>query len=122
MPACSLEAVRIRMTIVQDCIVSDRPAHELGGTANVADGTRTIRIGLLGLGRVGSAVARHAGVAGPWRIDVTCALVRDRQLPREAAGVAVTSDPEVVFASRPAVVVEALGGLEPARTLVLEAL
>ena len=110
------------MTIVQDCIVSDRPARELDGTAAVADRTRTIRIGLLGLGRVGSAVARHAGVAGAWRIDVTSALVRDRQRPREAGGVAVTSDPEVVFASRPAVVVEALGGLEPARTLVLEAL
>ena len=34
----------------------------------------------------------------------------------------VTTDAESVFATRPAVVVEVLGGIEPARTLVLEAL
>ena len=38
------------------------------------------------------------------------------------SGIPVTADPEAVFATRPSVVVEALGGLEPARTLVLEAI
>ncbi len=37
-------------------------------------------------------------------------------------GVRATTDADAVFATRPTVIVEALGGLEPARTLVLDAL
>src|SRR5262245_44415485 len=84
--------------------------------------TRPIRIGLLGLGRVGSAVARRADAIGSWQLHVTAALVRDPHRRRDVDGIFVTTDPGAVFASGPSVVVEALGGLEPARTLVLEAL
>jgi homoserine dehydrogenase len=105
------------MTIVQDCVSLDSPIH----TGQLAP-SRTIRIGLLGLGHVGSAVARRAGTIGAWRLDVTTALVRNPQRQRNAGRVTVTTDPQTVFASEPTVVVEALGGLEPARTLVLEAL
>jgi homoserine dehydrogenase len=96
------------------------------GRASSAPGTLTsIRIGLLGLGQVGSAVARLA--AAPARLgraeaEITAALVRDPLRPRETFGIRVTADAEAVFATRPSVIVEALGGLEPARTLVLEAI
>ncbi len=109
------------MTIAHDCISVDTLNDARSNTPALGS-TRTIRIGLLGLGHVGSAIARHAGVVGSWRLQVTTALVRDPHRRRDGGGVAVTADPEAVFASRPTVVVEALGGLEPARTLVLDAL
>jgi homoserine dehydrogenase len=96
------------------------------GRASSTPGTLTsIRIGLLGLGQVGSAVARL--VAAPPRgrrveAEITAALVRDPLRPRETSGIRVTAEAEAVFATRPSVIVEALGGLEPARTLVLEAI
>ena len=84
-----------------------------------------IRIGLLGLGQVGSAVARLAA-ARPCStraaLEITTALVRDPLRPRAMSGITVTADPEALFATRPSIVVEALGGLEPARTLALEAI
>jgi homoserine dehydrogenase len=93
---------------------------------------RTIRVGLLGCGTVGAAVVRtlhehapdierRAGV----RVVVTRAAVRDvgrdRGIPLAAEafttdGVAMVDDPEVD------VVVELLGGIEPARSLILKAL
>ena len=42
--------------------------------------------------------------------------------PRATLGVTETFDPDTVFDTQPTVIVEALGGLEPARTLVLEAI
>jgi homoserine dehydrogenase len=86
---------------------------------------RTIRIGLLGLGQVGSALARLILArprTGDARIEITTGLVRDPARPRVTRGVAHTCDPEAVFGTQPTVIVEALGGLEPARTLVLEAI
>lgn len=104
-------------------IAQDSPSVDTSNAREVAVTTaHTIRIGLLGLGHVGSAVARHAGLAGGWRLQVTTALVRDLDRPRSARGVATTVDPQHVFASNPTVIVDALGGLEPARTLVLDAL
>ena len=93
---------------------------------------RTIRVGLLGCGTVGAAVvrtlheraddiARRAGV----RVEVTRVAVRDLSrdrgvpLPAEAFTtdpVAVVDDPGVD------VIVELLGGIEPARSLILKAL
>ena len=93
---------------------------------------RVVRIGMLGCGTVGSAVARtldehaddiarRAGV----RLAVTRVAVRDLDrerdvpLPREAFttdGVSIVDDPAVD------VVLELLGGLEPARVLALRAL
>jgi homoserine dehydrogenase len=84
-----------------------------------------IRVGLLVFGQVGSAVARLSAARPRSRhadIEIAAALVRDPLRPRARQGITVTTDPEEVFATRPSVIVEALGGLEPARTLVLEAI
>jgi homoserine dehydrogenase len=85
---------------------------------------RTIRIGLLGLGQVGQAVARlaadraaiaHAGI----RFRVEQALVRDvarlRQCPTPAR---ITASPSVFLRGSYDVVIEALDAADPARTLV----
>src|SRR5262245_47387937 len=88
---------------------------------------REIRVALLGLGKVGGAIAalavRAAGTL-PASFDVASALVRDQEKPRavDAATLPLTTDPRTALASKPDVVVEVLGGIEPARTLVLEAL
>jgi homoserine dehydrogenase len=93
---------------------------------------RVIRVGMLGCGTVGSAVARtldehaddiarRAGV----RLEIARVAVRDLNrernvpLPRDVFttdGVSIVDDPEID------VVLELLGGLEPARQLVLRAL
>lgn len=85
---------------------------------------RTIRIGLLGLGHVGQAVARlaadraataHVGL----RFHVEQALVRDvtkdRHCPKPAR---LTSDAAAFLRGHYDVVIEALDAIEPARTLV----
>ena len=89
-----------------------------------AGAIKTIRIGILGLGQVGQAVARlaadraataHAGL----RFQVDQALVRDvdkaRLCPKPRR---ITSDPAVFLRGNYDVVIEALGPVEPARTLV----
>lgn len=89
-----------------------------------------VRLGLLGLGTVGGAVARlsrgsaplfHARGLAP---VVTAALVRDttRRRPASALTALLTSDIDEFFASPIDVVVEALGQAEPARTFVARAL
>jgi homoserine dehydrogenase len=93
---------------------------------------RTIRVGMLGCGTVGSAVVRLLAeraddieLRAGCRIEVTRVVVRDvdrdRGLPLPAGvvttdGAAVVDDPEVD------VVCEVLGGVEPARALLLRAL
>lgn len=85
---------------------------------------RTIRIGVLGLGQVGQAVARlaadraataHAGL----RFDIEQALVRDtskaRACPRPGR---VTDNSAAFLRGNYDVVIEALDSVEPARTLV----
>ena len=90
--------------------------------------TRTIRIGILGLGQVGQAVARLASgnirlkQAG-LRFRIAGALVRDVDRVRQCpAFPGVTADPAVFMDGRHDLVIEALGGLEPARTLVTQVL
>lgn len=85
---------------------------------------RTIRIGILGLGKVGQAVATlaadrgaiaHAGL----RFQVEHALVRDVAKRRECAKPSrLTSNSDAFLRSQYDVVVEALDTIEPARTLV----
>jgi homoserine dehydrogenase len=90
-----------------------------------ARGSATIRVGLLGLGQVGAAVARRAlapDSPAPVAFEISGALVRDPHRRRGVDRVAITTDADAIFDGRPSVVVEALGGLEPARTLVLEAI
>ena len=92
---------------------------------------RTIRVGMLGCGTVGAAVIRmlreHAddiALRAGCRVEVTRVAVRDPELDRDVPltreafttdGASVVTDPEVD------VVCELIGGLEPARGLLLEA-
>lgn len=78
------------------------------------------RIALLGYGRIGAAVARLAHADPSARGTITAALVR-RSRPAEAR-VRLVENSSDVFRTDPDVIVEALGGVEPARTLILEAL
>ena len=88
------------------------------------------RIGLLGLGNVGSAFARMTRSAGPALEDrgfsptIAVALVRSLGRPRPAAAFTnrLTAAPDDFFAEPVDVVVEALGGVEPAFSLVRHAL
>jgi homoserine dehydrogenase len=85
---------------------------------------RTVRVGLLGLGRVGQAVARlasdrtamqRAGI----RVHVEQVLVRDTSKIRHCATPACVTDNAAHFLrGEYDVVVDALPGVEPARTLV----
>lgn len=78
----------------------------------------SLRVGLLGLGRIGQAVADLAPSLG-----MTCvsALVRDVHTHADAA-VAIETDGIRVIDGGIDVLVEVLGGVEPARTLVTYAL
>jgi homoserine dehydrogenase len=92
---------------------------------------RTIRVGMLGCGTVGAAVIRmlheHAddiALRAGCRVEVTTVAVRDLDLDRDVPlaheafttdGASVVTDPDVD------VVCELIGGLEPARGLLLQA-
>ena len=90
----------------------------------------TCRVGLLGLGNVGSAFARMtrdaAAALAPrgFAPAVSIALVRNLARPRAAAAFTnrITASADDFFAEPVDVIVEALGGVEPARTLVRHAL
>jgi homoserine dehydrogenase len=92
---------------------------------------RTVRIGLLGCGTVGAAVVRLVHEHGDdialrigCRLEVTRVAVRDlsreREVPLDPSaftsdGASVVDDPDVD------IVCELLGGIEPARSLILRA-
>jgi homoserine dehydrogenase len=94
--------------------------------------TSPAAVGLLGFGTVGSAVARllevHAHeirerAGGPVRVHAVS--LRDPDRPREGPpdGVLVHTDPmAVVEDPQTEIVVEVMGGIEPARTLIHRAL
>jgi homoserine dehydrogenase len=111
--------------------VLDPAADAAADSADVEGCTpATCRIGLLGLGNIGSAFARlsrdaaaplsRRGVAPV----VTTALVRTLTRPRPAAGFVgtITDSHDRFFGAPLDIVVEALGGVEPAFTLVRRAL
>ena len=85
---------------------------------------RTIRIGLLGLGQVGQAVARlsadrAATAPAGIRFHLQQALVRDAEKARSCPKLPrITCNPAVFLRGQYDVVVEALDAVEPARTLV----
>jgi homoserine dehydrogenase len=113
-----------------------RVFHELGseitdypiGDFATDRSTRQVRLGLLGFGGVGQAIARAVegsrGRLAEAGVDLQCrvALVRDEARPRFAPLVPLTSDVDVWRRHPVDVVVEVLGGIEPARTLVAHAL
>ncbi len=91
-----------------------------------------VNIGLIGLGTVGTGVARllleHsdriARRAGR-PVRLACVAVRDLNKPRDVAlgGVPITDDPErLIDDPQIEVVIEAMGGVEPALQYVLKAL
>ena len=92
----------------------------------------TLRVGLLGCGNVGGALVRllvedvdRIAARTGLRLELAAVAVRSQSRERDApvpAGV-LTSDVNAVV-SDPAVdiVVEVIGGIEPARTLILTAL
>jgi homoserine dehydrogenase len=94
--------------------------------------TEPIRVGLLGLGTVGQGLVRllkrnrteYARRLGR-PIIVTHAFVRDLSRKRDCdlTGIKVVDDPHAIARDAPVdVVVELLGGMEPARALLLEAI
>ena len=89
-----------------------------------ANAQAVTRVALLGVGQVGGAVAallRQEPLAR--NFTVISGLVRDASRVRPLAGdIPLGADPHLALADDPDVVIEALGGLEPARSLVLEAL
>jgi len=104
-----------------------------GGRSGRPAGERpVVRVGLLGAGTVGAGVWRilhdHADsitARTGARIEVTRVAVRDTRRPRgfEAPdGVLTTDAMSVVEADDVDVVVEVMGGLEPARSLIRRAL
>jgi homoserine dehydrogenase len=116
---------------VVNTIVLDSAASAAGVVDTTAGCVpATCRIGLLGLGNVGSAFARHTREAAShlaargFAPIVSTALVRTTSQPRAAADfvTTVTSDPDAFFAEPVDVVVEAIGGVEPAYSLVRRAL
>ena len=99
-------------------------ADAVGAGVHSLDTDGSIRIALLGVGQVGGAVAallRDPALRG--RFTIVRGLVRDVRRERPSASdVPLTSDGSAALDRGPDVVVEALGGLEPARTLVRNAL
>lgn len=93
-----------------------------------------IRVGLLGYGNVGRAVARVLAEARPLlharglNVELTAALVRDARRPRDGGASPAPLTPRLCdspreFLSRQHdVVIEVLGGVEPAATIVRELL
>ncbi|MBC7643607.1 MAG: homoserine dehydrogenase, partial [Thermoleophilia bacterium] len=91
-------------------------------------------VALLGYGTVGTSIHRllvehreHIRHATGRDVDVTSALVRDASLPRAeltgaGSSMQLIDTADELFASKPDLICEVLGGLEPARTLVLRAL
>lgn len=90
---------------------------------------RAVGVGLLGLGTVGSAVARtfaersrHLDDAAGRPLRLVAAAVRRADLPRDAGDVPVTSDAFTILDDPDIdIVVEVIGGVEPARDLHLAA-
>jgi homoserine dehydrogenase len=108
------------MTATVSTLTSARPSAPAAA--------RPLDIALLGLGRVGSAVASLA-LSPPesfgLNVHIGGALVRDCDRSRDDGlhrRVRLTSDGADLLERGPDLVIEVLGGVEPARTLVLGAL
>lgn len=83
------------------------------------------RVALLGLGTIGSAVANllaNRACAPDLELRLAGALVRTAVGRHARTPIPLFTEPLSIFDAEPDVVVEVLGGLEPARTIVLEAL
>jgi homoserine dehydrogenase len=93
---------------------------------------RPVRVALLGHGTVGSSLARllvehreHVRLATQRDVEVCAVLVRDTSRARDGIDLertVVTDSLDELLASKPDVVCEAMGGLEPTREYLLELL
>ena len=109
-------------------IARGRAIERASRTPDTAPAPQVVRVGLLGYGRIGQAVAarairdRHALLGAG--VDVRClvALVRDRAKLRSGPALSLTTDPITLFHHPVDVIVEVLGGVEPAAALVSRAL
>ena len=93
--------------------------------------SKTVKIGLLGCGIVGGALVellneRREAITSATGLDLVVTAVTVRSTSKERPGVSsdlLTTDSKAVVSSDDVdVIVEVIGGLEPARTLILEAL
>lgn len=107
--------------------LTDRATRSEGATGRAPTqqaGLRPVHVGLLGLGHVGQAVARLASDTprlrdSGLRLRITGALVRDIAKARRCARPArITTNASAFLRGHYDVVLEALGGVEPARSLV----
>ena len=95
-------------------------------------GDRTVRVGLLGCGNVGSAVihllhdhAEEVALRAGCHLEVVRVAVRDAGRPRDvplAPATFTTSHGEVVEAPDVDIVCELMGGIDPAHELIVRAL
>ena len=105
-------------------LVDSRPAMQ-PEAARTRCSSADARVALLGLGRIGSAVAgllAREPLAGRSAARITGALVRRVRSSSAYGAFPVCTEPAELLDTAPDVLIEVLGGLEPARTLVLEAL
>lgn len=85
--------------------------------------SRPARVALLGCGTVGSEVARRlVERADPLGVSLVRVLVRDTRRARGVAPALLTDSFDDVLASRPDLIVEAIGGVDPAAGFVEAAL
>jgi homoserine dehydrogenase len=94
--------------------------------------TTSLRVGLLGCGHVGGALVRllvedsdRIAARTGLRLELAAVAVRSRSRERDAPvpdGILTTDASAVVVDPTVDVVVEVIGGIEPARTLILNAL
>ena len=113
--------------MTEDPTINRQPAPGEGGTARP-----TVRVGLLGCGNVGAALARlllgdaeRISERTGMRLELARVAVRSVAKERDVPGLAglLTTDPwQVVSDPAVDVVVEVMGGVSPARDLLLHAL
>ncbi len=105
-------------------MLAEIPVPDQVNPSSSATAAKTIRVGLLGLGNVGQAIARLAPEAerlksSGVRFRILSALVRDVRRERHCPlPPRLTAEPDAFLREHYDVVIEALGGVEPARTIV----
>jgi len=99
-------------------VTAAQPSDTRPGVSGVE---RRARIGLLGCGTIGRAVVAAITEHPHLNLDCIGALVRDADRARADVGAPLFTDPAQVI-DHADVIVEVLGGVEPARTLVTRAL
>src|SRR5687768_5645501 len=90
--------------------------HSARSETSMSIAVETARVALLGCGTVGGAFAAlsRTAPAGNHPLQITAALVRDTQRPRAVDLPPLTEDARLLLESEPDVLVELLGGTEPA--------